>query len=236
MSPLAIAGLVPFSSVDWPGHLTATVFCQGCPWSCTYCQNTAIIDPRTPGLVPWSEVMELLGRRHGLLDGVVFSGGEALRQHEVVAAMSEVREAGFEAALHTAGPYPTRLDQCLEHLSWVGLDIKALPEDYGPLVGADAGAKAWQSLRILLESGLDYEVRTTVHPGSPAETRFEELAGGLAAAGVTTFALQEARTTGTPAEFDALARRWDRPAWRDRFAQMSELAEGMFDRVQIRAA
>jgi len=28
---LVIAGLVPMSTVDWPDHLTATVFLQGCP-------------------------------------------------------------------------------------------------------------------------------------------------------------------------------------------------------------
>ena len=27
---LQIAGLVPLSTVDWPEHLTATVFTQGC--------------------------------------------------------------------------------------------------------------------------------------------------------------------------------------------------------------
>lgn len=36
---LSIAGLVPFSSSDWPGRLAATVFLQGCPWDCFYCHN-----------------------------------------------------------------------------------------------------------------------------------------------------------------------------------------------------
>src|SRR5690625_1982067 len=83
---LQIAGLVPLSSVDWPGRLVATVFCQGCPWSCTYCHNTAILDPRTPGAVPWTQLEQLLTRRHGLLDGVVFSGGEATMQPALVSA------------------------------------------------------------------------------------------------------------------------------------------------------
>ena len=49
---LQIAGLVPLSTVDWPGRLAATVFCQGCPWRCTYCHNTAILDTTVPGAVP----------------------------------------------------------------------------------------------------------------------------------------------------------------------------------------
>ena len=65
------------STVDWPDHLTATVFLQGCPWNCFYCHNQALIPARTPGQVAWEEVRALLRRRRGLLDGVVLTGGEA---------------------------------------------------------------------------------------------------------------------------------------------------------------
>jgi pyruvate formate lyase activating enzyme len=108
-SDLQIAGLVPLSTVDWPGRLTATVFCQGCPWSCTYCHNTAILDPAVPGAVPFAALEELCARRHGLLDGVVFSGGEATAQHALVPAARQVRAAGFAVGLHTGGAYPSRL-------------------------------------------------------------------------------------------------------------------------------
>ncbi|NNH09134.1 radical SAM protein, partial [Cellulomonas fimi] len=90
---LAIAGLTPLSSCDWPGRLVATAFLQGCPWRCTYCHNAAILDPRTPGVVPWSDVRDLLDRRRGLLDGVVFSGGEPTRQAGLVDAARQVRDA-----------------------------------------------------------------------------------------------------------------------------------------------
>ena len=77
---LQIAGLVPMSTVDWPGRFAASLFLQGCPWACPYCHNSAIIDPRIPGVVAWGALEDLLARRRGLLDGVVFSGGEATRQ------------------------------------------------------------------------------------------------------------------------------------------------------------
>lgn len=147
---LAIAGLVPLSSVDWPDHLVATVFCQGCPWRCPYCQNSAILDPRTPGILPWPDVEELLVRRRGLLDGVVFTGGEALRQAAIVPAMERVRELGLSVGLHTAGAYPHRLAEVLELVDWVGLDIKAEPGDYREAAGFAAGMKAWDSLELVL--------------------------------------------------------------------------------------
>src|SRR5699024_9357329 len=39
---LQIAGLVGYSTCDWPGKLAATVFLQGCPWQCTYCHNPTL--------------------------------------------------------------------------------------------------------------------------------------------------------------------------------------------------
>ena len=92
---LNIAGVTPFSTVDWPDMMTATVFLQGCPWSCFYCHNPALIDPRAEGAVSWADVTDLLCDRMGLLDGVVFSGGEPTLQHALVPAMQMVRSLGF---------------------------------------------------------------------------------------------------------------------------------------------
>ena len=148
-SDLQIAGLTPMSSVDWPGKFVATVFTQGCPWACPYCHNQAIIDPKIPGVVSWERVEELLGRRRGLLDGVVFSGGEATRQLAVLPAMQRVRELGFEVGLHTAGPYPARLREILRTglVDWVGIDIKAMSgPNYEAVAGRpNAGPKAWRA-------------------------------------------------------------------------------------------
>lgn len=256
---LAIAGLVPLSTVDWPGKLAAVVFLQGCPLACPYCQNEAILDPKVPGAVPWSQVEALLARRAGLLDGVVLTGGEALRQAGVVDAARRVREMGFGVGLHTAGAYPRALAKILPHTDWVGIDVKAMPDDYAAATGFGAGAKAWQSLDAVLEASadrarpalaaeaadadrldqragadymvepadvgpLDYEVRTTVYPGAPVTERFEELLGELRARGVRNFALQEARTDGTPVAFRAQALAWDRRAWAKRLAEMVDAA------------
>ncbi|MFC2608394.1 MAG: anaerobic ribonucleoside-triphosphate reductase activating protein [Peptidiphaga gingivicola] len=256
---MAIAGLVPLSTVDWPGKLAAAVFLQGCPLACPYCQNEAILDPKVPGAVPWSQVEALLARRAGLLDGVVLTGGEALRQAGVVDAARRVREMGFGVGLHTAGAYPRALAKTLPHTDWVGIDVKAMPDDYAAATGFGAGAKAWQSLDAVLEASaerarpalaaeaadadrldqragadymvepadvgpLDYEVRTTVYPGAPATERFEELLGELRARGVRNFALQEARTDGTPVAFRAQALAWDRRAWAKRLAEMVDAA------------
>ena len=208
---LVIAGLVPMSTVDWPDHLTATVFLQGCPWNCFYCHNQALIPTRTPGAVAWEEVRALLRRRRGLLDGVVFTGGEALRQDALADAAAEVAEAGFQVGLHTAGAYPRRLHDLVASglVDWVGLDIKALPEHYQDVVGRPGGAKAWESLRVLLEAEVPFEVRTTVVPGDVTADDALEVARRVREAGARVYALQQARGKGTTGDFAVTAAGWD---------------------------
>jgi len=200
-SDLAVACLTPLSTCDWPGQLVATVFLQGCPLACTYCHNPLLIDPRARGTVPWADVADLLERRHGLLDGVVFSGGEPTRQHALRAAMVEVRSLGYRVGLHTAGTYPTRLAQVLDLVDWVGLDIKSVPRLYRAQTGVDAWAKAIASLRAVQRSGVAFQVRTTVDPTVQAPEDVAELTELLCGLGVEEHVLQEARPDGTTEEY-----------------------------------
>lgn len=237
-SDLQIAGLAPMSSVDWPGRLVATVFCQGCPWACPYCHNHAILDPCLPGVVDWARVEDLLARRHGLLDGVVFSGGEATRQLALAPAMRVVREAGFEVGLHTAGPYPHRLADLLEEglVDWVGLDVKATEAQYERAVGRrGAGRKAWEALRVLLaHPEVAHEVRLTVHPGGPGTEDALAVARLCAEAGVRAFALQQARAEGTADTFEAGV---GDPDWEERFSALASRIESLgFPALAIRTA
>ncbi|WP_425955387.1 anaerobic ribonucleoside-triphosphate reductase activating protein [Xylanimonas sp. McL0601] len=198
----AVAGLVRLSTVDWPGRLAAVVFLQGCPWRCVYCHNEEILDPRAPGTIAWSEVLEFLGRRRGLLDGVVFSGGEPLISPALPPAIDAVRDLGFAVGLHTGGAWPKRLEALLAAgtVDWVGLDIKHLPERYAEVTGvSSSGASAWKALDAVLAHGVAHEVRTTVDPTTHTRADVVELAERLRALGVHHHALQEARPYGLAA-------------------------------------
>lgn len=205
---LQIAGLVGYSTCDWPGKLAATVFLQGCPWQCTYCHNPSLIDPRAPGTIAWKEVETLLERRRGLLDGVVFSGGEPTRQLALGAAMERVRTAGYGVGLHTGGAHPARLAAILPLVDWIGLDIKAMPEQFEAITRTRGGARqAFQSLDLVLESGVDVQVRTTVDPTVMSEDDVARLTAHLAERGVREHVIQTVRVEGTTGEYqEALAR------------------------------
>ncbi len=191
MIALRIGGLTPLTTIDYPGELAAVVFCQGCPWRCRYCQNGHLLRRDAPAEIVWSDVLDLLERRRGLLDAVVFSGGEPTAQAGLAEAIEQVRALGFKVGLHTAGCYPERLHRLLPKIDWLGLDIKGFPEDYPKLTGvAGGGTAAWQSLDHVLATDVPYEIRITAHSVILPAGRLQRLVSVLNAKGVRDIAVQ----------------------------------------------
>ncbi len=141
--------------------------------------------------------MNFLRHRRGLLDAVVFSGGEPTLQDGLGQAMTAARELGFKVGLHTSGAYPSRLAELLPLSSWVGMDIKSSFADYDKVTGVPfSGEKARASARMLLASGVPYEFRTTVHPLYHTASSLLSLAKSLRQLGVKHYVLQEFRAQG----------------------------------------
>lgn len=191
-----VGGVETFSTVDFPEHMAAVVFLQGCPWRCPFCHNTSLqpIDAETDFV--WEKFLGFLEKRRGILDAVVFSGGEPLVQNSLEEALDDVIALGYKTALHTGGYRPEALRRVLPKLDWGGFDVKA------PLT-ADAYRKATggydkidnvrQSLNALLESGVDFECRTTCDPRILNIEDIYAIADSLKKAGVKTYRLQRYR-------------------------------------------
>ena len=204
---LKVGGVTPFSATDYPGKLACVVFVQGCPWRCGYCHNPHL-QPRTgPSPLPWSAVLALLKRRVGLIDAVVFSGGEPTIDPGLADAMRAVRSLGFGVGLHSAGMYPRRLAEVLALVDWVGLDVKSSWPGYDAITGiSDSARQARDSAQLVLASGIAHEFRTTVHPALHTEADILLLAQALQAMGVRHYVLQVFRATGCgDARLDAVS-------------------------------
>jgi anaerobic ribonucleoside-triphosphate reductase activating protein len=194
---LKVGGITAFSATDYPGKLAAVVFVQGCPWRCGYCHNPHLQGRGAPAAMPWEAVLALLRRRVGLVDAVVFSGGEPTTDPALARAIGEVRAMGFEVGLHTACVYPRRLASVLPLLDWIGFDIKAPFEHYERITGVPgSGEQARECARLILASGVACECRTTIHPSLLAQHEVRALATTLAGLGVRNYALQLFRAQG----------------------------------------
>lgn len=196
MEHIKIGGVERFSIVDFPDKIAAVVFMQGCPWRCPFCYNTHLQEAGKESTKDWSLFLEFLGKRKGILDAVVFSGGEPLLQNGLPEAMDDVLALDMAVALHTGGYRPEMLQKVLPKLTWVGLDIKAplVPEKYKEATGGyDHVENIIKSLDLLLESGITFETRTTCDPRLLSTDDIYTIADFLKAKGVKSYHLQKYR-------------------------------------------
>ena len=201
MTELRLAGIEPLTTVEWEGRLAAVLFFQGCPWRCRYCHNARLVARRTQGLKPWAEALEFLAERRGFLDAVVFSGGEPLLQARLPEAAAQVRELGYDLALHTNGYQPERLSRLLAsgHVQMVSMDIKAPFAAYEHVTRVPgSGAAAQRSAEILIASGTSHEFRTTFHSDLLTAQDLRTIAADLHARGAQSYFLQAYRDEGSP--------------------------------------
>lgn len=192
---LPIAGFDARDDHAFPGSRTAVVYLQGCPLACGYCETASSMGPArraAPG--EWDAIEGLLAARVGELDAVVFSGGEPTLHPDLPAAADACRALGLAVGLHTAGPYPERLERLLPRLDWVALDTKGRGADFDRVAGRTG---IWRqhalSLSLLLEAGVPFECRTTLHWRDLTLEALERLVMTLADCGVRRYAIQLAR-------------------------------------------
>lgn len=164
---MMICGLQKLTLLDFPDRLACTVFTGGCNMRCPFCHNALLVQaPQQQPQISQQELLAFLQKRQGVLDGVCFTGGEPLLQSDLADLILRVRDLGFAVKLDTNGMLPQRLQPLLEQglLDYVAMDIKnALPRyaETAGLAHMDT-APIEQSVRLLQQSGIAYEFRTTV--------------------------------------------------------------------------
>lgn len=130
---------------------------------CLYCYNPEIVLGK--GSVAFSDAISFLKSRQGLLDAVVFSGGECLMHKKFKEQIREVKQLGFLTKIDTNGSKPGVLQELISEnlVDYVALDFKATPAEFTTLTQTDLYDEWEKSFRILLNAAVAFEIRTTVH-------------------------------------------------------------------------
>lgn len=167
---MKIHGFQSLTLLDYPGKVACTVFLGGCNFRCPFCQNTGLVlAPEREAVVPMEEVMGVLRKRRGMLDGVCITGGEPTLIPDLREFILRVRELGYLVKLDTNGYRPEVLENLLAEglLDYVAMDIKSSPENYARVAGLPGLdlQRIRRSVELLMEAGVDYEFRTTVAQG-----------------------------------------------------------------------
>ena len=163
---MKIHGLQKMTLLDFPGRIACTVFLGGCDFRCPYCHNFELADGTAKPVMDDSELLAFLKKRQGLLDGAAITGGEPCLHKELPELIRKIRELGFAVKLDTNGYHPAMLKYILDEglADYVAMDIKNSPEKYAVTCGVTSIRfdVIKESIDILLNSGREFEFRTTV--------------------------------------------------------------------------
>ena len=171
---MKIVGIQKLTLLDYPGRVACTVFLNGCNFRCPYCHNAELLGDAEP-VMSVEGLLAFLQKRRGILDGVCITGGEPTLHPELPELLRSIRALGFAVKLDTNGYRPEVLGALLGEglLDYVAMDLKNGPQAYAQTVGLPAVdlERVGESIRLLLDSGTEFELRTTVvHPLHSTET------------------------------------------------------------------
>ena len=169
---MIIGGLQKTTLVDYPGKVACAIFLVGCNFSCPFCHNRnlvslALFKKSKTEEITQKEFFEFLTKRQGVIDGVCVSGGEPTLNPELPEFIAKIKSLGFLVKLDTNGSNPKMLVDLAsaKKINFVSMDIKGPFSDYQKISGKFANtSQVTKSLKLLLNSGLPFELRTTVAP------------------------------------------------------------------------
>ncbi|MDD4902498.1 MAG: anaerobic ribonucleoside-triphosphate reductase activating protein [Patescibacteria group bacterium] len=182
---MKIGGLEKLSLIDYPGEVSAVIFTIGCTFRCPFCYNPMLVlsqqGDRSGNTLPQGKETDqdhtplneddlflFLESRRKKLDAAVITGGEPTLQPDLPEFIRRIGALGYKIKLDTNGTDPAMLEKLLTDklIDYLAMDLKAAPEDYPRATGTKFDfEKINQSVKLIMESGLPYEFRTTCVPG-----------------------------------------------------------------------
>lgn len=163
---MLIGGLQKTTLVDYPGKVAATVFTLGCSFRCHFCHNPELVIPsQFNPVIPINEVMEFFKSRVGKLEAVCITGGEPTVQKDIGKFIIDLKNLGYLVKLDTNGTMPDVLQKLIEanNIDYIAMDIKGPIDRYAEITATNSFEdKIKRSIKMIMESGIPYEFRTTI--------------------------------------------------------------------------
>ncbi len=177
-----IRSIIETSLIDWDGKISMVLFFDRCDFRCPFCQNYRLLERREAYKeIPVEKIMAQVMKRRKWIDGVVLSGGEPLAYgDQAVAFMRALKGMDTSLKLDTHGFHNESLQAVVQEglIDYVAMDIKAPlePKKYTVATGLGKTERTSRSDRtvmalvrasvaFLMNSGVEYEFRTTCVPG-----------------------------------------------------------------------
>ena len=162
-----VAGVEPFSMLDFGSNLCGILFYNACSgFKCPYCYNAKLAQGLAETLLA-EDVIKFLEERRGKLDGIVFSGGECtVWGHKLINDIYHTKNLGYKIKVDTNGSNPGIIRYLIENkmVDYIALDYKCPEEKWELFMPSQKHFENFkETLNLLQESDIPFEVRTTVH-------------------------------------------------------------------------
>ena len=100
---MTINGFNKTTLLDYPGKIASTIFLGGCNFRCPFCHNSGLVlSPKEQPVIPVHEVLQVLKKRQGILEGVCITGGEPTQNKELFLLIDRIKELGYPILLGTS--------------------------------------------------------------------------------------------------------------------------------------
>ena len=204
---MIFGGIQKNSLIDYPEKVSCILFLSGCNFRCPYCHNPQLVaETKTPpDFLTEKWFLQFLEKRKGFLDGVVVSGGEPTLQNRLPLLCKKIKALGYPIKIDTNGSRPETLQRLIDDklVDYIAMDIKTVPESYYPHIAKENRPETiLSSIRIILESKIDHEFRTTCVRPFITEEIIRKIT--VLIEGADRFVLQQFQDTGilNPTFFD----------------------------------
>ncbi len=167
-----IKKMIKTSLIDWEGKIISTLYVSSCNFRCPYCYNCdLILHPNNFKNIPFEDINNYLLERKDFIDGICMSGGEPTLYSDLPSYFKEIKDKGFLIKLDTNGANPKLLEDLLGLglVDYIAMDIKSSLDfdNYSKAAGIKDKIlleRVKDSIKLIMNSKIDYEFRTTVVP------------------------------------------------------------------------
>jgi len=197
---MKIAGFIKTTLLDWDGMVACTVYLAGCNMRCPYCHNREIvINADSVEGIPEDDILGYIEEHSDFIDAAVVSGGEPLMNRDIDKFLKKLKALGVKVKLDTNGCFPERLNDVIGAglIDRVAMDVKSsLNDRYNAAAGFDVDLdRIKESIRVIIDSGIDHEFRTTVVPVFVKEDDIEDICRNIK--GAKSYRIQQFRNKVT---------------------------------------
>ena len=167
---MLISAINKFSLIDYPWKTSCIIFTPGCNFRCGFCHNSEFVLPEklkkvNKNLIPEKAIFNFLEKRKWLLNWVSICGWEPTIHKDLPKFCKRVKEMWFLVKLDTNGQSSEMIKYLLDNklVDYIAMDVKNEVWKFSESAGVQLDEKPYlESIKLLLNSDIDYEFRTTV--------------------------------------------------------------------------